>query len=121
MSDRENGPTRILEERLRFGAGFGAEDRGHVLEVLSALDRHLAHWSPEQVDLEISVKNRGGPEQKVTLEAWLPHWPSLLATSTDRELDHAWIEVRKEMIRQIEDEKAKRQQHKARTSRHGPA
>ena len=39
---------------------------------LSALSRHLAHWSPEQVDLEISVKNRGGRELKVTLQAWLP-------------------------------------------------
>jgi hypothetical protein len=39
----------------------------------------------------------------------------------DRELDHALIEVRKDMIRQIEDEKAKRELHKARTSRPGPA
>jgi hypothetical protein len=121
MSDRENSPPRILEERLRLGAGFGAEDRGHVLEILSALSRHLAHWNPEQVDLEISVKNRGGPEQKVTLEAWLPGWPSLVATSADRDLDRALIDVRKDMIRQIEDEKAKREPHKGRASRPGPA
>jgi hypothetical protein len=120
MNDHEDSSTRILEERLRLGAGFGAGDRGHVLEILSALSRHLAHWSPEQVDLEISVKNRGAPEQKVTLEAWLPGWPSPVATSTDRELDRALIDVRKDMIRQIEDEKAKREPHKGRASRPGP-
>jgi hypothetical protein len=42
MSDLENGPARILDERLRLGAGFGAEARGHVLEVLSAFGRHQA-------------------------------------------------------------------------------
>jgi ribosome-associated translation inhibitor RaiA len=121
MGDSDNSSKRILTERLRLGAGFGGEDRDHVLELLSALDRHLAHWSADRVDLEISVKNRGGHEQKVTLEAWLPRWPSLVAHSADRELDHALIGVRKEMIRQIEDAKTKRDLHKARTSRPGPA
>jgi hypothetical protein len=64
ISDRENSPAQILEERLRPGAGFGAGDRGHVLEIFPALGWHLAHWSPERVDLEISVKNRGGREQR---------------------------------------------------------
>ena len=60
------------------------------------------------------MKNRGGAEQKVTLEARLPRWPSLVATSTDRELDRALAEVRKELIRQIEDKKAKRDPRKTR-------
>jgi ribosome-associated translation inhibitor RaiA len=118
MSETTNSPRRILQEQLRLGAGFGAGERDHVLEILSSLDRHLAHWHPDQVDLEVSVKNRGGPEQKVTLEAWLPHWPSVVATSADRELDHALIQARKELIRQIEDEKAK---HAMGTGRRGPA
>ena len=65
-------------------------------------------WDPEQVDLEISVKDRGGSEQKVTFEAWLPTRPPLVASAAAADLDHAVIEVRQEMIRQIEDEKAKR-------------
>ncbi len=120
MSDRENSPARILGERLRLGAGFGAGDRDHVLELVSPLGRHLAHWSPERVDLEISVKNRGGAEQTVTLEAWLPRWPSLVARSAERELDHAVTNVRKEMIRLIEDKKAKRDPRKARAPRREP-
>jgi hypothetical protein len=114
MSDRENRPERIVDERLRLGPGFGAEDRDHVLGILSALGRHLAHWRPEQVDLEISVKKRGGPGQKVTLEAWLPGWPSLVATSAEPDLDRALVAVRKDMIRRIEDEKAKRLPHRPR-------
>ncbi len=114
-----NSQPPILAERLRLGAGFAAADRSHVLEMLSSLDRHLAHWSPEQVDLEISVKDRGGPEQKVTLEAWLPRWPSLVATAADRDLDHALVGVRKDMIRQIEDEKTKRQPRNAHAPRKG--
>lgn len=117
MSDRENSAARILEERLRLGAGIGADDRDRVLELLSPLGRHLAHWSPEQVDLEISVKNRGNTEQKVILEAWLPRWPSLVATSTEPELGHALVDVRQGMIRQIEDKKAKRDPRKLRPSR----
>ena len=66
-------------------------------------------------------QNRGGREQKVALEAWLPRWPSLVATSAGRELDHALTGVRNDMIRQIGDEKTKRELRKARASRRGPA
>lgn len=119
MSAIENDSAEVLDQRLRLGAGFGAADRDRVLATLSSLSRHLAHWRPERVDLEISVKDRSGVEQKVTLEAWLPGWPPLIATSAGRELDHALVEVRKEMIRQIEDEKAKRGPHQIR-SEHRP-
>jgi hypothetical protein len=54
----------------------------------------------------------------VTLETWLPHWPSVVATAAGRELDHALIEARKELIRQIEDKKSK---HEMGTGRRGPA
>jgi ribosome-associated translation inhibitor RaiA len=118
MSDITNSPPRIPLEQLRLGAGFASKERDHVLEILSPLDRHLAHWHAEQVDLEVSVKDRGGPEQKVTLETWLPHWPSVVATAVGRELDHALIEARKELIRQIEDKKSK---HEMGTGRRGPA
>jgi ribosome-associated translation inhibitor RaiA len=118
MNDTTSSSPRILQDQLRLGAGFGAGERDHVLDLLSPLDRHLAHWHPEQVDLEVSVKDRGGPEQKVTLETWLPRWPSVVATAGGRELDHALIEARKELIRQIEDKKSK---HEMGTGRRGPA
>jgi ribosome-associated translation inhibitor RaiA len=108
VSDAENGSTPFLPQRLCLGSGFGDADRSHVLELLSSLERHLVRWDPEQVDLEISVKDRGGSEQKVTFEAGLPTRPPLVASAAAADLDHAVIEVRQEMIRQIEDEKAKR-------------
>jgi len=119
MSDTWDDSAQVLDERLRLGAGFGVADRRHVLELLSSLTRHLARWKPEKVYLEISVKDRGGPEQKATLEALLPGLAVVVATSADRELDHAIIEARKELIRQIDDEKAKRSDHKAQTPRRG--
>jgi ribosome-associated translation inhibitor RaiA len=117
MSDPANSPAEILAGRLRLGAGFSDEESGHVLELLAPLGRHLVRWSPEDVDLELLVKNRGGSEQKVTLEAWLPGWPSLVATAVNRDLDQALVEVRKEMIRQIDDQKAKHEPRKGRATR----
>jgi ribosome-associated translation inhibitor RaiA len=113
MTDTWDSSTRALDDRLRLGAGFGTHDRAHVLDLLSSLPRHLARWDPAQVDLELSVKDRGGPEQKVTLEALLPGLAVVVATSADRDLDHALIAARKELIRQIEDTKAKRADHRA--------
>jgi hypothetical protein len=117
MSDPANSPERILEDRLRLGAGFRDDDAGQVLAVLAPLGRHLVRWSPEDVDLELRVKNRGGPEQKVTLEAWLPGWPSLVATAVSRDLDHALVDVRKDMIQQIEDHKTRQEPDKGRATR----
>jgi hypothetical protein len=117
MSDPGNSPAQVLAERLRLGAGFTTGDSDHVLELLAPLGRHLTRWSPEDVDLELIVKNRGGPEQKVTLEAWLPGWPSLVATAIDRDLDHALVDVRKDMIREIDDQKTKHEPRKGRGTR----
>lgn len=120
MSDTWDSPAEVLSDRLRLGAGFGPADRGHVLELISSLARHLARWRPEKVDLEISVKDRGGPEQKVTLEALLPGLGLVVATAAHRDLDQALIEARKELTRQIDDEKAKRSDHKAQPPRRAP-
>jgi ribosome-associated translation inhibitor RaiA len=113
MTETWDSSTQALDDRLRLGAGFGNHDRPHVLDLLSSLPRHLARWDPAQVDLELSVKDRGGPEQKVTLEALLPGLAVVVATSADRDLDHALITARKELIRQIEDTKDKRADHRA--------
>jgi hypothetical protein len=111
MSERRGSPEATLATQLRLGPGFHEADRAQVLAELSSLGRHLAHWSPDRVDLEVSVKDRGGPEQTVTLEAWLPGWPAQVAHSTAADLRRALVEVRQEMIRRIEDGKARRHPH----------
>ncbi len=93
----------IIESRLRLGPGFAEKDREEVVAALAALSRHLEHWKPDQIDLRVSVRDRGFGDQRVSLEIWLPGRHSLLAHAADTELSHALIEVRKVAIREFED------------------
>jgi ribosome-associated translation inhibitor RaiA len=120
MTGTENSTTGILEEHLRLGAGFAAADRSRIVRALSALAPHLSGWGHGQVDLEVSLKDTEGPDQKVTLQAWLGGRAHLVATSHQHDLDHALAEVRKELIRQIEDERSRREPRKRRQARYRP-
>jgi len=84
-------------------------ERPWVLEALSALVPHVACWDPDDVDVEISVKDRDGKEQHVTLRAGLPGYSPLVAVAADRNLDRALAEAKRELIRQIEDQKSMRE------------
>jgi ribosome-associated translation inhibitor RaiA len=117
MSGTEIGPTGTLEERLRVGVGFGAADRLRILGALSGLAPHLSGWEHDQVDLEVSLKDAEGPDQKVTLQAWLAGRAHLVATSHERDLDHALADVRRQLIRQIEDERSRREPRERRKTR----
>ena len=117
MSGTENSPTGTLDEHLRLGAGFAAADRLRILGALSALAPHLSGWEHDQVDLEVSLKDTQSPDQKVTLQAWLAGRSHLVATSHERDLDHALAEVRRDLIRQIEDERSRREPRKRRKTR----
>ena len=118
MSGSENGTAGTLEERLRLGAGFAAADRTRVVSALSALAPHLSGWEHDRADLEVSLKDAEGPDQKVTLQAWLGGRTHLVTTSHERDIDHALAEVRRELIRQIEDERSRRETRKRRKTRY---
>src|SRR5215212_4067858 len=121
MSGTENNHTGTLDEHLRLGASFAAADRPGTLRALSGLAPHLSGWEHDQVDLEVSLRDREGPDQKVTLQAWLGGRAHLVATSHERDLDHALAEVRRDLIRQIEDERSRREPGKRRKTRYrGP-
>jgi hypothetical protein len=79
---------------------------------------HLSGWEHDQVDLEVSLKDTEGPDQKVTLQAWLAGRAHLVATSHERDLDHALAEVRRDLIRQIEEERSRREPRKRRKTRY---
>ena len=66
----------------------------------------------------VSLKDIEGPDQKVTLQAWLAGRAHLVATSHERDLDHALAEVRRDLIRQIEDERSRREPRKRRKTRY---
>jgi ribosome-associated translation inhibitor RaiA len=118
MTGTENTPTRTLDEHLRLGVGFAAADRRRVLRALAALVPHLSGWEHDQIDLEVAMKDTGGRGQKLTLQAWLAARTHLVATSEERDLDHALAEVRRELIRQIEDERSRRKPREARKTRY---
>jgi ribosome-associated translation inhibitor RaiA len=65
----------------------------------------------------VSLKDTEGPDQKVTLQAWLAG-AHLVATSHERDLDLALAEVRRDLIRQIEEERSRREPRKRRKTRY---
>jgi hypothetical protein len=69
MSGTENNQTGTLDERLRLGAGFAAADRPRILSALSALAPHLSGLEHDQVELEVSLKDIEGPDQKVRVSS----------------------------------------------------
>ena len=117
MGGPENSPAGTLEGCLRLGAGFAAADRLRILGALSALAPHLSGWEHDRVDLEVSLKDTGGPDQKVTLQVWLAGRSHLVATSHERDLDHALAEVRRDLIRQIGDERSRHEPRQRRKTR----
>ncbi|WP_374968098.1 HPF/RaiA family ribosome-associated protein [Terrabacter sp. BE26] len=125
MSETENpgtGSSRagILDEVLVLSGGFSEADRSLVREHLSTLEAHLSRWDPADVTVEVSVKDRGSREQQVTLRAELPGLPPLVAKVVDPDLDSALASAKRQLIRQVEDEKAKREPKSNRHLRNKP-
>jgi ribosome-associated translation inhibitor RaiA len=101
--------TGILDEVLHLSGGFSEADRPWVLNALSGLEPHLSRWDPAGMIVDVSVKHRDAKEQQVTLRAELPGYPQVVAKSVDRDLDRALAEAKRELLRQLEDEKTKRE------------
>jgi ribosome-associated translation inhibitor RaiA len=92
-----------IHDRLRVVPEFRADERDGLLEVLfGRLERRLAHWQPDQVELELSVKDRDKPGQRTVLECWISGVPRIVATSNETDLDKAVVEVRDDLFRQLD-------------------
>ena len=94
------------EDAIHVGAGFAAKERPHVLEALSTLAPHLGRWDPGDVDIDVSLRDRGGKEQRVTLRTILPGHQPLIAVAENPDIDHALSEAKRELIRQLEHQKS---------------
>jgi ribosome-associated translation inhibitor RaiA len=92
-----------MQDRLRIVPEFRPDEYDRVRGlVFGNLARRLERWEPEQVELELSVKERDKSSQRTVLECWLHGAPSkLVATSTEVDLDRAVMEVRDDLRRQI--------------------
>jgi ribosome-associated translation inhibitor RaiA len=91
-----------FHDRLRIVPEFRSDERDGILTVLfGRLERRLSHWQPEQVELELSVKERDTPSQRTVLECWIAGVPRMVATSTESDIDRAVVEVRDDLFRQL--------------------
>ena len=97
------------ENAIHVGAGFVAKEHQHVVEMLSTLGPHLGKWDPRDVDLDVSLQDRGGKEQRVTLRMVLPGHPPLVAVAENPDIDCALSEAKRELIRQLEHQKSARE------------
>jgi len=96
------------ERTLHVGAGFHEQERPQLAEMLAPLAAHLGRWSPDEVDVEVSVHDRGGKDQRVTLRATLPGFPTLVAVAEDQDLMHALGAAKRGLTREIDHHKSAR-------------
>jgi len=99
-----------IQDRLRLVPEFRSDEAEGILEVLfGRLERRLSHWQPEQVEMELSVKDRDKPGQRTVLECWISGVPRMVATSDESDLDRAVVEVRDDLFRQLDRYLTKRE------------
>ncbi|MGM1057972.1 HPF/RaiA family ribosome-associated protein [Saccharothrix sp. Mg75] len=116
----ENGG--VVDRRLHLATGFSASERDWVCEHLASLGSRLRSFRDDRIELEISVKDREGVEQRVTLECWINRTPRLhlVATSSKRDLTAALGEVRDELVRQVDEAKTRTEPRSNRALRSVP-
>ncbi|MFP4150267.1 MAG: hypothetical protein ACLFUG_12915 [Nitriliruptoraceae bacterium] len=91
-----------MKDRLRIVPEFRPDEYERFTRLLfGRLERRLKRWEPEQVELELSVKERDTPSQRTVLECWITGVPRIVGTSTQSDLDKAVVEVRDDVHRQI--------------------
>jgi ribosome-associated translation inhibitor RaiA len=120
MDGTHEGPT-VIAQRLHLTTGFLSSERDWIVRRLAALGSRLRSFSDTQVDLEISLKERHGAGQRITLECWINRTPRLhlVSTSSARELAAAINEVRDDLIRQVDDAKTRTEPRNNRARRPG--
>jgi hypothetical protein len=110
MSNSDNKRRNIFRANvIHLGAGFVAKERLHVVETLSTLGPHLAKWDPGDVNVDVSLQDRGGKEQRVILRTSLPGLPPLVAVAKNPDITRALCDAKGELIRQIEHQKSARE------------
>ena len=96
----------LRENVIHVGAGFLAKERPHVIETLSTLEAHLGRWDSHDVDIEVTLQNRGGKEQRITLRTTLPGHPLLVAVAENPDITRALCDAKRELTRQLEHQKS---------------
>ena len=98
-----------IQDRLRIVQDYRPEEYDRIRSLLGRLERRLSRWEPEQIELELSIKDREGPEQRTVLEAWIAGEGRFVATSQEQDVMKAVVEVRNDLRRQINRSVTKRE------------
>lgn len=99
-----------FQDRLRIVPEFRTEEHDRIRELMfGKLERRLERWRPEQVELELSVKDRDTPKQRMVLECWIAGEDRFVATTTEQDLMKGVVEVRDNLRRQINRAVTKRE------------
>lgn len=94
---------------LRVADGFTQDEWPGIVDRLAPLDDNLASYRADETQLDLSVRDRERPGQKMTLECWVAGRTRLVATSTSvsGDVDAALLEVRAGLRRQLDDAKSR--------------
>jgi hypothetical protein len=85
--------------RLRLATRFAMSEREEIVAQFAALGARLRLFDQDAVDMELSVKEREGADQRVTLELWIAGRQRLVSTSSRTDLRAALKEVRDDSVR----------------------
>ena len=99
MPEQDNAAT---VDQLRVVPGFRGDEADRLRDTLRKLDRRLSRFDAGAVDMELSVKERDTPSQRVVLECWIAGHQKMVATSTESRIEKAVVEVREDLWRQID-------------------
>lgn len=91
-----------LANNLSLGTGFRDDERSRIVDRMKQLDRHLRRFPADATYLELSVKDREGTAQVVTLEVEAPGFRRFVAKSKESDLRAALADVRDDAIDQIQ-------------------
>jgi len=104
-------------EHLRLATGFAMAERDRIVSQFAPLGARLRSVERDGVDMELSVKERGGADQRMTLELWIAGRERLVATSSQTDVQSALREVRDDMVRQLDDSITRRERSRQRPAR----
>ena len=94
-----------VADSLRVVPEFDPSEADGIVEIVSSrLDRRLGRFDDDQVELEISVKERDTASQRVVLECWIAvsGKTHFVGTSTDATLMAGVREAADDVYRQVD-------------------
>jgi ribosome-associated translation inhibitor RaiA len=103
MSEHDDRAT--VESSLRLNGGIDAKERDRIVAAWGSLTKRLQSFDRDAVELELSVKERSTPSQRMVLEARIARGGRFLVTSEEADFNKALTEVRDDLMRQLNSAK----------------